>query len=245
MPKTKIQIIEDDASYALELEMVLTELGYDVMPVIEKPTEWTPADDDLPDLVLADIYFGGKPEGVQVVNKMRRRGIPVVLMTSSNDRKLYEYAKKEFPSGYIEKPLKPVSLNAIIESALSNYDDPGVVDKALEEWSRKQIVNKFLFVRHGKGLVKLVVSDISLIEADGNYCYLHENGRRYVVNKPLRRFKEILSGQGFLQINRSQLVNFNMVDQLSFAESEIIVAGETLAIGSSYREEVDSWLHRL
>lgn len=245
MPKTKIQIIEDDASYALEIEMVLTELGYEVMPLVKKPNEWSPADNNLPDLVLADIFFGGKPEGIQIIKKMRRKGVPVVLMTSSNDREVYEYAKKEFPSGYIEKPLKPVSLNAIIERALTNYDDLGVVDKALEDWSRKQIVNKFLFVRHGKGLVKLVVSEISLIEADGNYCYLHENGRRYVVNKPLRRFKEILSGQGFLQVNRSQLVNFNMVDQLSFSESEIVVAGETLVIGSSYREEVDSWLHRL
>ncbi len=245
MPKTKIQIIEDDTSYALELEMVLTELGYQVLPLVEKPNEWTPADDELPDLVLADIFFRGKPIGIQLVTKMRKKGIPVVLMTSSNDRKVYEYAKTEFPSGYIEKPIKPVSLNAIIERALSNSDDLHTVDQALDDWSRKQIVNKFLFVRHGKGLVKLIVADISLIEADGNYCYIHDNGRRYVVNKPLRRFKETLAGQGFLQVNRSQIVNFNMVDQLSFADSEIVVAGETLVIGSSYRDEVASWLHRL
>lgn len=245
MTKTRIQIVEDDASYALELEILLTELGYEVLPHVDKPNQWAPSDKELPDLVLADIFFGGKPDGIQVVKKMRKKGIPVVLMTSSNDREVYEYAKIEFPSGYVEKPLKPVTLNAMIETALNKTDDLKTLDKALDDWSRKQIVNKFLFVRHGKGLVKLVVAEISLIEADGNYCYIHENGRRFVVNKPLRKFKEGLSAQGFLQINRSQLINFNMVNQLSFRDAEIIVAGEALVIGSSYRDEVNSWLHRL
>jgi len=245
MQKTRIQIVEDDTSYALELEMMLTKLGYEVLPLIDEPSEWTLDDKNLPDLVLTDIFFNGKPEGIKVVASVQKRGIPAVVITASDDPDVYERTKVMFPGGYIEKPVTPVSLNAVIENALKYPDLTEKVSLALERWSKKQIIKKFLFVRHGKGLVKLEVSEISLIEADGNYCYIHEKGKRYVANKSLRKFKKGLLNQGFLQVNRSQLVNFLMIDQLSFSNARIVVAGQTLVIGDAYRDEIASWLNLL
>lgn len=245
MVKTRIQIIEDDPSYALELEMLLVELDFEPLPVISNPASYKPMDDLLPDLVIADIFFKGKPDGIQVVQDFQRKGIPVVLITSSENEELYEYAKARFPSGYLVKPVQKLSLKSVIDSALINREELETVSQALDSWTKDQLLKKYLFVRHSKSLVKLVVANISLIEADGNYCYIHEGGRRYVTKNSLRNFKESLSNQGFLQINRSQLVNFSMIDQVSFSNAKLILAGKALTIGSTYREEVLSWLHRL
>lgn len=245
MLTAKIQIIEDDASYALELEMQLTELGYEVLPVVARPSEFTLDETNAPDLILADIFFGGKPEGIQVVAELQKRGIPVILITSSENDEVYEFAKTHFPSGYMIKPVQKITLKSLIEKALMSKDQLAAVNTVLDNWSKEQMIKRFFFVRHGKSLVKLVVENISLIEADGNYCYIHESGRRYVAKNSLRNFKSMLSNQGFLQINRGNLVNFRLIDQVNFSKSEIVVKGKLLTIGDAYREEVGEWLYRL
>lgn len=225
--------------------MLLVELDFKPLPVISDPTKYKIVDDQLPDLVLADIYFRGEPEGIRFVQEFQRKGIPVVLITSSKNEELYEYAKTYFPSGYLVKPVQKISLKSVIENALTNREELETVNEALDSWMKDRILKKYLFVRHSKSLVKLSVAHISLIEADGNYCYIHESGRRYVTKNSLRNFKESLSNQGFLQINRSQLVNFKMIDQVNFSNAKLMLAGQSLTIGSTYREEVSSWIHRL
>lgn len=245
MLKPRIQIVEDDPSYALELEMILSEMGYEVLPVIDSAKKAKYRSDSNVDLLIADIFYDGRPIGLEIVEEWQGNGVPVILMTSSKNEAVYKASKISFPSGYLIKPIEKLSLQSTIERVLVQSDQIGAVNKVLAEWTKEQMLRQFLFVRHKKSLVKLTVEDISYVEADGNYCYIHEKGRRYAVKNSLRNFKDQLSPMGFLQINRGNLINFRMIDTVSFSKSEIIMGGIVLPIGDAYRNEVNEWLNRL
>jgi DNA-binding LytR/AlgR family response regulator len=243
MNNVKVQIVEDDESYSLELEMMILDLGYNVLPPARTPEDIK--EDNDADLVITDIYFDGKAKGLELAQALQSTGTPVIVLTSQPSAEVYRDSRGILTAGFAVKPIAPLSLQSIMEKALILDKNPIALNEALEDWNRKQIINQFIFVRHGGALVKLTVAKISHIDADGNYCYIFESDRRYAVKSSLKNLKELLKNQGFLQINRSQLANFRLVEQIDFANSFAIVRETKLAIGKTFRREVEAWLNKI
>ncbi len=243
MNKVKVQIVEDDKSYSLELEMMLQDLGYDVLPPARSPENVE--DVNAADIVITDIYFDGRPKGITLAQSLQSTGTPVIVLTSQPSEHIYKESRGIMTAGFAVKPIAPLSLQSLMEKALILDKNPEALNQALEDWNRKQIINQYIFVRHGGALVKLTVANISLIDADGNYCYLHSGDRRYAVKSSLRHLKELLKSQAFIQINRGQLANFHLVEQVDFVNNFIFIPDNKFVIGKTYRKEIEAWLNRV
>jgi CheY-like chemotaxis protein len=120
MKRAKILIVEDEPEVAQSLEMRLNKLGFSVVgsegtaeTAIKKAGELRP------DIILMDIELGGKMDGVEAADYIRKNyHIPVIYLTAICDPKTLERVGATAPYGYILKPVRDDELRTGIEIAL-------------------------------------------------------------------------------------------------------------------------------
>jgi len=116
-------IVEDEAVIAMEIEMVLRDLGY---RIAGKANNGLRALDLLsstsPDIVLLDIDLRGSISGIEVAQVIREKyDFPFVFLTALADATTLDRAKKTMPYGYIVKPFNENDLRSTIELALYRF----------------------------------------------------------------------------------------------------------------------------
>ena len=83
--RSVILVIEDEAMLAMELEQVLTEVGYEVVVAADGPTALAHAADPALRMraVIADLCLPGGLSGHEILRHLRaaRPGLPVVVVT--------------------------------------------------------------------------------------------------------------------------------------------------------------------
>ena len=120
MNRAKILIVEDEREVAKSLEMRLKKMGFSVVGREDTAeTAIKKAGELRPDIVLMDIELGGKMDGVQAADVIRKNyHIPVIYLTAICDTKTLERVGATAPYGYILKPFKDDELRTSIEIAL-------------------------------------------------------------------------------------------------------------------------------
>lgn len=121
--KTKILIVEDEEEFALLLEEILVELGYNVIgKCSSEKTALEMVEKERPDLVLMDIMLKGEENGIKIAEKISRNyDIPVIYTTAYGTQTIVEKAKKTGAYGYLIKPYKSEYLYSTIEVALYKH----------------------------------------------------------------------------------------------------------------------------
>jgi CheY-like chemotaxis protein len=120
MNQAKILIVEDEWEVAKSLEMRLIKLGFSVVGREDTgETGIKKAGELRPDIVLMDIELGGKMDGVEAADYIRKNyHIPIIYLTALCDHKTLERVGATAPYGYILKPFKDEELRTVIEIAL-------------------------------------------------------------------------------------------------------------------------------
>ena len=190
MPAEKILIVEDDALISANLELVLSGLGYIVLPTVSSGEEAVDKAISLkPDVILMDIQLAGKMNGIQAAEKIHATSdIPVIYTTAFADDERLSHAKLTEPYGYLVKPVQIRELNATIRMALYKYSLESLLKesearyRALFEQATEAIVlfdartKKILEVNpaflHLFGYRSDEVSGLSFVDivADGPHC---------------------------------------------------------------------------
>ncbi len=115
----KVLVLEDEVAVAEDLRIKLEQLGYQVVGVAGTGLQAIAlAEDQCPDLAVVDIVLPGDMDGIEVANRFRKMGIPVVFLTSHADEAFLERAKVTEPYGYILKPHSTRELQANLAMAL-------------------------------------------------------------------------------------------------------------------------------
>lgn len=119
--KEIILVVEDDAIGAMDLNGILTSLGYSVLgPVSSGAKALDKIKDTTPDLVLMDITIKGDINGIETAKLIKNQiEVPVIFLTAHSDEKTVKQAEQVNPAGYIIKPFDGVKLRKTIESTLS------------------------------------------------------------------------------------------------------------------------------
>ena len=123
MSNHRIMIIEDDLVSATYLQGILAEKGYDVPDIIASGREVSGLIDALkPDLLLVDIFLGGRQDGIEIVENIARpNDIPVIYLTAYSDPGTLARAKRTEPYGFLLKPVNKSELFIAVEFALYRH----------------------------------------------------------------------------------------------------------------------------
>ena len=117
----KILIVDDEWLTRLEIEGMLTDLGYDVAGQAETGAEAIAMARELnPDLILMDVKMPGETNGIDAAREIKRElGTPIVFISGYGDPEYIEAAKEVAPFGYVMKPFDEREVHAFVEIALS------------------------------------------------------------------------------------------------------------------------------
>lgn len=135
----RILIVEDEAVIAMDLEVRVKNLGYQVVGVAAQADRaLVLARTKHPDLALMDVHILGERDGVEVATVMREEmNIPSVFLTAYSDDETILRAAESNPLGYLIKPIAERELRAAIEISLYKRN----MERLLEE-SHRQLEEK-------------------------------------------------------------------------------------------------------
>ncbi len=240
MRRIEILIVEDDYNELENLKDYCESVDYiahigknkeDAMAIFKRKSI---------DIAIIDIYLHGRPEGLEIaefVSKSGKKRCPILFLTNSQDRVIFDKAKLSAPSGFLIKPYNPLELNYAIELA---------VERALEEnhnfdlqgdSGAGYINEKFLFKKQER-LVKVIASEIIYIQVEGRYCQVITNQEKFLVQSSLTNLLKILNPQTFARTHRNYAVNINHVKEVLSSDNLVVMNNdESIFISSRIKED--------
>src|SRR3954467_15931666 len=120
--KGRILVVDDDASLAEMLSIVLRQEGFDSRLCGRGDEALEAFHDYRPDLVLLDLMLPGL-DGFEVCKQIRAEsGGPIVMLTAKGDPAEGVGGVEPGPDDYVEKPFKPKELVARIRARMRRFD---------------------------------------------------------------------------------------------------------------------------
>ena len=123
-PKGRVLVIDDDASLAEMLTIVLRQEGFEGRVVTRGDLALEAFHDYRPDVVLLDLMLPGK-DGIDVCREIRAEsGVPIVMLTAKGDTVDVVVGLESGADDYVVKPFKPKELVARIRARVRRFEVP-------------------------------------------------------------------------------------------------------------------------
>jgi DNA-binding LytR/AlgR family response regulator len=220
----KVTIVEDDFFIGNFIVSSLTSIGYEVADLCNSFDSFVESYQRcVPDLVLLDIKIEGEKTGIDVAAYLRSKSdIPFVFISTLNDKKTIDDAKKTRPSAYLIKPFDEDDLYAAIEIALFNHAAQlQPVENPAED---SIILPGFIFIKQKQSFIKIALRDIIYLESIGNYIKLFTKMETFTIRQSINTLEASFPTY-FFRVHRSYLVNLHFAQKI--AESSIEMTNKT------------------
>lgn len=163
-----------------------------------------------PDLVFLDIQMGDGT-GFDLLEKLRFKEFQLIFTTAHD-----EFALKAFRYSAIDYLTKPIDPDLLAEALIKVRENYKKYDLNLKLEALVQNRNRIqrLALPSLKGIELVRKDEVVRCESANNYTVFHlTNQREIVVTKTLKEFEDMLTGEGFLRVHQSHLINLNEVVQ--------------------------------
>lgn len=239
MDKVNVLIIEDTPTESNRLIKTLEANNYNIVGVA------TTFKDGLVffynhaiDIVVIDIFLNGNPDGIsfaETISASPNESKPFVFLTSSTDRKIFERAKLTQPFSYLMKPFNELEILYALEIAIEKfYAQPDVF---LGDEEDTIISKDHLFIKKGKSLKKVLITDIIYIEVEEKYCNIITEKEKFVILISLTKILKLLDNTIFLRTHRNYIVNTEKIIEIIPADNLILLSGNHKAtLSDKYKD---------
>jgi two-component system LytT family response regulator len=159
-----------------------------------------------PDLIFLDVQMPGR-NGFELLADLV--DAPPVIFTTAFD----QYALKAFDFGahdYLLKPIEPARLAQALERLRrprEEAESPSTASGVLGE-------NDQVFLKDGDHCWLVRVSDIRLLESEGNYARVYFAENRPLIPRTLQSLEARLDSQRFFRVSRQHLINLRSVRRI-------------------------------
>ncbi|WP_181312332.1 MtrAB system response regulator MtrA [Nocardioides campestrisoli] len=120
----RVLVVDDDASLAEMLTIVLRQEGFDSQMVTRGDEALAAFREYRPDLVLLDLMLPGR-DGIDVCKEIRTEsGVPIVMLTAKGDTIDVVLGLESGADDYVVKPFKPKELVARIRARVRRFEAP-------------------------------------------------------------------------------------------------------------------------
>ncbi len=173
-----------------------------------------------PDLVFLDIQMP-KITGFEMLELLEEP--PAVIFATAFD----EFAIKAFESNAVDYLLKPFSkdrFDKAVQKFLENNESAhGNVQKVVEEASMAKNQNRVV-IKDGSKIRIIPIKEIVRLEADDDYVKIFTEQGNFMKKKTLTHFENTLSGDSFVRVHRSHLINITHITRIDPYEKSSHVA---------------------
>lgn len=103
------------------------------------------------------------------------------------------------------------------------------------EYNKLQL-NEYLFLKQGKHLKKVILSEIDYIGSKGNYSIIYVNKNRFAVNLSLTRVFQQLPERDFIRVHKQYVINIHKIESIALSDHQIIIKEHEIPLGRTYKE---------
>ena len=191
-----------------------------------------------PDVVFLDVELPDMT-GFELLQQLDNINFQTIFTTSHS-----HYAIKAFRFNaldYLVKPVEESELDEAIKRLLKSANNGLEVKQALSNLEAQSVENQKLVLPKQNGTLRLPLKQITHIEGERNYSYIHlSNGSRELSSKNLAYFEDILLDKSFFRSHRSFLVNKYHVEALK-GDHFVLKNKIEIPISRRKKTEADSW----
>lgn len=219
-----VAIVEDEASYARQLEEYLERYAAESGEALEV-CRFSDGDEIVEgyraqyDLILLDVQMKFM-DGMTAAEEIRRLDPEVVIIFITN---MAQYAIRGYAVDALDYVLKPVSYFAFSQR----------LDRAIARMKKRAC--RYMTVAIKGGAQKLDIGRIWYIESQGHSLIFHTGEGEHVVAGTMKEMEEKLAGQGFFRCNKGYLVNLEQVEAVRGGCA--LVHGQPLLISRARRND--------
>jgi DNA-binding LytR/AlgR family response regulator len=243
--KLNILIAEDEGITALSLEDELQLEGYNVAGIADNGEEAVHImKTQTVDLALLDIHLKGDWDGIETAQQLKAiKNIPLIYLTAYSDNITLERAKQTAPAAYLIKPYQPRHLMLTIELALHNFAfhktpaDINSLKNETPETAKETLLyfNDAVFIKQAYKFIKINLSDVLYLEAEGNYTHIFTQNKKYTLRYTLVATLEKLHHPHFVRVHRSFAINTYHVE--NFSDDMLYLGDKEIPLGRNYKED--------
>ena len=204
----KALLIDDERLARSELRRLLR--AHPEIEVIGEAANATQAEEKIralhPDLIFLDVQMPGRT-GFELLADLTES--PRVIFTTAYD----QYALKAFDFGaldYLLKPIEPARLAQALERLQKREEESE--NTTLSQGSLGE--NDQVFLKDGERCWLVRVSDIRLLESEGNYARVYFAENRPLIPRTLQTLETRLDPQHFLRVSRQHIINLRFVRKI-------------------------------
>ncbi|TAG88969.1 MAG: DNA-binding response regulator, partial [Bacteroidetes bacterium] len=237
----KILIAEDNLIFANTLELIIDELGYELVGVANNANDLFRLHLAMePDILLLDIQLNGTKDGIDIAHQIMdsKHPVPIIFMTSTQDNATFERAKATNPFAYLIKPFDALLLQRTIELAFYKYEKGLWEEENFVGWEKDMVVKDSLFVKVEQHLEKVMIQDIMYIDVLTKHTNIYTAKQEYSLRMSLKELYAKLPAGVFMQINRYMLINVNYIEKVDLLDLRIKIAGKFYPISRNYKDYV-------
>ena len=190
------------------------------------------------DILLLDIQM---PDitGLELLENLQNK--PLVIFTTAYP----EYAVDGFQLDAVDYLVKPImfprflkAVNKAINQAklLAQKNQQPIEAPQQESISEPPAKAGYLFVKVDTRWERIQLSDITYIEGSGDYISIHlVDGKKLLSLQTLTQMMNRLTGNDFVRIHRSYIINLQHVDTIE--KDHVLIGDSDITISKSYRQE--------
>lgn len=186
---------------------------------------------DLSGMELARILDGKKDSGTT----------RVIFCTA-----YHQFALEGYKVEALDYLLKPYSYEDFLTAATKAYQYFGRIGQSMSTSlpSTPSAPADYIFLKVEYQLVKVVLKDITHIEAYKDYVKVHLKSKNHPLLSltSMKNMEELLPKDRFMRVHRSFIVSLDHIDSIS--KNIIHVGAQQIAVGDLYREQFSEFVSR-
>jgi two-component system, LytTR family, response regulator len=175
------------------------------------------------DLIFLDINM---PDisGMQLLQTLSPR--PLIIFTTAYS----QYAVESYDLNALDYLLKPVTFERFLlainkaAAALSSRNTTGMDEDAA------------IFIKSGPQTYRVKVSEILYLEKNGNYITVHLKDENILIRENMGDIFDLVPAADFIRVHKSYVVGIRHISMIEV--HQLIVNGEKIPIGSTYRDSL-------
>jgi two-component system LytT family response regulator len=175
------------------------------------------------DLIFLDINM---PDisGIQLLQTLSPR--PLIIFTTAYS----QYAVESYELNALDYLLKPVTFERFLiainkaSAALSSKDTTGPDEDAA------------VLIKSGPQTHRVKVSEILYLEKNGNYITVHRKEGNILIRENMGDIFDLVPAADFIRVHKSYVVGIRHISMIEV--HQLIVNGEKIPIGSTYRDSL-------
>ena len=232
-------LVADDGVFALDTKVKAEELGLKVISTASTVEGISEAlQNDSIDIILSEEKINDANCAYELYGGFDN--LPPLVLFSELDS-IGECEKSKIENSYVTIPrfFEEVALKSAVSDVLKDR-----INELKQSGDIKREQGT-LYVRSSGKLISLRTKEINYIKAEGNYCTIHVESKRFVIRSSISNVLKKLDKPNFVQIHRGYIANVHAANVLTISNGNLQMLDQKLPIGRKYKNDIVNVLKTL